>query len=213
LYGAAGGDGIALAIAARMTSRSHRRRTDGESDQSLVERIARGDRDALGRLYDRYAPALLALALRVVANRADAENLLHDVFLEAWRSIGDYHPDRGSVRAWLCLRMRSRAIDRLRAVQRARVVAMSEPPEHPDRSSDPLLALDRDRVRWALGGLSKEQRAVIELGYFGGFSSSQIALRLTIPIGTVKSRVAAALSRLRGVLAADLRLSPEGPAG
>jgi RNA polymerase sigma-70 factor (ECF subfamily) len=173
-----------------------------ESDLTLVERIARGDRDAFARLYDRHAPALLALGRRILGELREAEDVLHDVFLEAWRSIGDFDARRGTVRAWLSLRMRSRAIDRLRGIQRAPLVALD--PMHLDRAAptagDPQLAPDLRRVREALTTLSSEQRVVIELAYFTGLSFSEIAARLGIPLGTAKSRAAAAMSRLRTAL-------------
>jgi RNA polymerase sigma-70 factor (ECF subfamily) len=177
--------------------------TTQQSDLDLIEKIARGDRDALARLYDRYAPILLAVGQRILGERREAEDLLHDVFLEAWRSIRDYDGTRGSVRGWLCLRMRSRALDRLRSAGRARVVSMDEvglPESESVCSEDPALGPDRARVRSALAMLSPEQRAVIELAYFEGLTSSEIATHLSIPIGTVKSRVAAAMSRLRAGL-------------
>src|SRR5712692_6603075 len=84
------------------------------SDPELIERIAGGDRQALAALYDRYASSLLGAGMRTLKQRRDAEDVLHDVFVEVWQQAGDYDPMRGSVKAWLFLRMRSRAIDRLR---------------------------------------------------------------------------------------------------
>jgi RNA polymerase sigma-70 factor (ECF subfamily) len=171
-----------------------------EGDLALIDQISRGDRQALATLYDRYAPILLAVGQRILGERRESEDLLHDVFLEAWRAIRDYDPARGTVRAWLCLRMRSRALDRLRSAGRARVVSMDEvalPESDAMPGDDPTLGPDRVRVRAALSMLPNEQRAVLELAYFEGLSSSEIAERLTIPVGTVKSRVAAAMSKLR----------------
>jgi RNA polymerase sigma-70 factor (ECF subfamily) len=174
-----------------------------ESDAELVARISRGDRAALGALYDRYGAILLAVGHRVLGERREAEDLLHDVFLEAWRSIRDYDPARGSVRAWLCLRMRSRALDRLRSAGRSRTVSVEDAVFSEVQllsSDDPSAGPDRAVLRRALVALSAEQRAVLELGYFEGLSSSEIAARLQIPLGTVKSRVAAALVKLRAGL-------------
>src|ERR1700760_2526308 len=83
-----------------------------KADTSLVNGAAAGDRDCLAGLYDRYAPALLAIGRRILGDRREAEDLLHDVFIEVWRQAGDYDESRGSVRAWLLMRMRSRALDR-----------------------------------------------------------------------------------------------------
>lgn len=173
-----------------------------EADTALVAAIASGDRRALARLYDRYAPALLAIGQRLLGGRREAEDLVHDVFLEAWRQSGHYDPARGSVRAWLMIRLRSRAMDRHRAASAA-PVPMDSATRYAERAAggeDPALAPDRSAVRRALADLPSEQRAVLELGYFEGLSSSEIALRTGAPIGTVKSRVATALARLRAGL-------------
>src|ERR1041385_7882142 len=85
--------------------------SDDAEDESLVAAMAAGDRAALATLYDRHAPLLLGLALRILRERRDAEDLLHDVFLEAWRTAKDFDPNRGRVRTWLAIRMRSRALD------------------------------------------------------------------------------------------------------
>jgi RNA polymerase sigma-70 factor, ECF subfamily len=173
-----------------------------EADTALVAAIASGDRRALARLYDRYAATLLAIGQRLLGGRREAEDLVHDVFLEAWRQSLHYDPARGSVRAWLMVRLRSRALDRHRAASTA-PVPMESAPRHEERATsgeDPALAPDRSAVRRALADLPSEQRAVLELGYFEGLSSSEIAHRTGAPIGTVKSRVATALARLRAGL-------------
>ena len=173
-----------------------------DEDVELVRAIVRGDRQALARLYDRYAPVLLALALRIIRDRREAEDLLHDVFLEVWRSAKDYDLSRGRVRTWLVIRMRSRALD---VAKSARVSRRSGDPEVLERmvaDEDVDGAPDRSRVRVALGALVPEQRQVLELGYFEGLSCAQIATRVGIPIGTVKSRLAAGLSKLRHTLGA-----------
>lgn len=179
-----------------------------EDDGALVAATAAGDRAALARLYDRYGSAMLAVGQRVLGNRREAEDLLHDVFLEVWRQAGTYDRSRGTVRTWLLLRMRSRAVDRQRAAgPRLRAEGALPYQIAPSGDEDPALGPDRKRVRRALESLPLEQRAVLELGYFEGLSSSEIAARVSIPIGTVKSRVATALSRLR----ADL--GPRGSEG
>lgn len=174
-------------------------------DEHLLAAVIDGDRGALARLYDRYGPVLLGLARRILGDRPEAEDLVHDVFVEAWRRAEDFDPERGSVRAWLILRLRSRAIDRVKAAPHARTTSLDapgvgEPDDRAGAAEDPALAADRSAVRRALMGLPPEQRAVLWLGYFEGLSSSEIATRTGVPIGTVKSRVAAALARLRSVL-------------
>ncbi len=174
-----------------------------DEDIRLVAAMARGDTDALASLYDLHAPLLLGLVRRIVGRHEIAEDLVHDVFLEAWRRSADYDPERGSVRTWLAMRARSRALDYKKSSAVSKSVSVDEP-----RSFDALLGVvddatlapDRARIRKALLGLPQEQHEVLVLGYFEGLSSSEIADRVGCPIGTVKSRVAAALSRLRGVL-------------
>ncbi len=172
-----------------------------KGDVTLIGGAAAGDRDCLAALYDRYAPALLAIGRRILGDRREAEDLLHDVFLEVWRQAGDYDESRGSVRAWLLMRMRSRALDRRKAAVFAKradlPAADADAVADAGGLEDPALAPDRDAVRRALAQLPAEQRQVLELGYFEGLSSSEIAERVRAPIGTVKSRVAAALSKLR----------------
>jgi len=176
-----------------------------DEDATLVKAIAAGDRHGLARLYDRYAGVLLALAIRIVKDRREAEDLLHDVFLEVWRGAKTYDPTRGRVRTWLVIRMRSRALD---VAKSARVSRRSGDVEVLDRvaaDTDLSGSPDRVRVRTALADLTPEQRTVLELGYFEGLSCSQIAERIDVPIGTVKSRLAAGLGRLRQALAAPAR--------
>jgi RNA polymerase sigma-70 factor (ECF subfamily) len=173
-----------------------------EWDARLVQGIAGGDRNALAELYHRYAPSLLGIGVRILGERREAEDLLHDVFLEVWRAAADYDVARGTVRAWLVMRMRSRSLDRRKSAGFSRVVSLEERrvPDEAPAGEDPALARDRVAVRRALAELSAEQRQVLELGYFEGLSSSEIAERIRTPIGTVKSRVAAALGKLRAVL-------------
>lgn len=177
-----------------------------KGDVTLISGAAAGDRDCLAGLYDRYASALLAIGRRILGDRREAEDLLHDVFLEVWRQAGDYDEARGTVRAWLIMRMRSRALDRRKAAAFSKRADLPAPEAIVDgaaeRSEDPALGPDRDAVRRALAELPAEQRQVLELGYFEGLSSSEIAERVRAPIGTVKSRVAAALSKLRAVVGA-----------
>jgi RNA polymerase sigma-70 factor (ECF subfamily) len=166
-----------------------------DADAALVAAIAGGDREALSQLYVRHASLLLGLALRIVRERREAEDLLHDVFLEAWRSAKDFDPKRGRVRTWLAIRMRSRALDHQKS---ARVSRNAGDAGLELQVADPVpQGSDHARVRGALAGLGPDQRKVLELAYFEGLSCSEIAAQLTIPVGTVKSRLAAGLERLR----------------
>ena len=175
-----------------------------EVDEALVRAIAKGDTHALAALYDRHAPLMLGLARRIVGGKPDAEDIVHDVFIEAWRRAADYDESRGSVKAWLLLRTRSRAIDFRKSAGVARTVPAGDGAwlsALADPRGDDSEAPDRTRLRSVVAELNVEQREVLLLGYFEGLSSSEIATRAGIPIGTVKSRVAAALSALRLALA------------
>jgi RNA polymerase sigma-70 factor (ECF subfamily) len=173
-------------------------------DHELLAEAASGSVDSLAALYDRYAPLLLGVARRLLSDPAAAEDLVHDVFLEAWRNADSYAQQRGSVRTWLLVRLRSRALDRLRAEQvRSRkrepglgAAQVGETP-HDELVREP----DRKLVLEALAQLDAQQRETLELAYFEGLSAREIAERTKAPIGTVKSRLASGLSRLRRIVA------------
>ena len=148
---------------------------------------------------------MLSLGLRILGDQGEAEELLHDVFIEVWKRAGDYDPSRGSVRTWLMLRMRSRCLDRVRSAARSRTMSVSEEMERaaygePARASE---VADARRVHGALAELPEAQRQVLELGYFSGLSCSEIAEVLGVPLGTVKSRLHAALKKLRVTFRVD----------
>ena len=181
------------------------RRAEQKEDALLIAAVAGGDKDALARLYDRYAGVMMALGLRVIGDRGETEDLLHDVFVELWRKAGDYDPRRGSVRAWMVLRMRSRALDRMRARKRRRTEGFTEgdADRGPGRAADPAAAADRLKVGKALASLPAEQRVVIELAYYQGLTTTEIAAAVSAPVGTVKSRMNSARAKLRVALGAD----------
>lgn len=172
-----------------------------DADRASLDSLVEGDQTALASLYDRHADAMLAVAFRILRNRRDAEDLLHDVFLEAWRRSSSYDARRGSVRGWLLLRVRSRSIDRLRQLSTSRQHAMASA-AHPEdtlvpRHAAPDRRADHVRANRALETLPDEQRIVMELAYFEGLTCREVALRCGIPIGTVKSRMSTAVAKLR----------------
>jgi RNA polymerase sigma-70 factor (ECF subfamily) len=171
------------------------------SDVELIARMTRGDRSALATLYQRHAASLLAVARCILHDRPDAEDVLHDVFLEVWRNCGSYSETRASVRTWLVMRARSRALDRLRANNRRNAAGRDAEPDMdvPREPSDVMLH-DKQRLLSALARVPEAQQGVIMLAYFEGLSTTEIATRLGIPVGTVKSRTHAAIKTLRSVL-------------
>ena len=174
----------------------HRRR--GESDVELIAEVARGDRHALATLYDRHGGLMRTIAQRMLREAPEAEDTVHDVFLEVWQRAGDYDPARSTVRKWMLLRLQSRCLDRLRRAERREMgLRRAEPAaseSEPARQGD---ALDGQRVLGALACLRSSQRRALVLTYFYGMSSREIAVRLGVPVGTVKSRISAGLAHLR----------------
>lgn len=175
----------------------------GPDDATLIRACANGDRRALAVLYDRYSSLMLAIAQRILRTPREAEDLLHDVFLEVWKHAGDWDAARGTVRGWMLLRMRSRALDRRKSAAFSRNVGLGDHAGDVPRApadEDPALGTDRAAVTRALADLPEEQRQVLTLAYYEGLSCSEIAARMDVPIGTVKSRAAAALAKLRATM-------------
>ncbi len=174
---------------------------ESSTDEALLYAALDGAQDAMGALYDRHAPKLHAMARALLRTHEEAEDVVHDAFVEAWQRAADYDPRRGSVRAWLATRVRSRAIDRVRSAYARRVKLTDEPLEADAApSASPLEALAAAEVRAQLHALSDDHRAVVWLGYFEGFRTREIAERLAIPEGTVKSRTHAAVRALRAAM-------------
>ena len=186
-------------------------------DAERLERAAAGDGVAMAALYDRHARGVYSIAVRVVGDEADAEDVVQEVFSQVWRQAGRYDPTRGTVAAWLLTMARTRAIDRLRARQArpdSRVASSDNLwDERAAPMVDPADALTAERdaklVREALHELPLMQRLAIELAYFEGLTQSQIAERLEEPLGTVKTRIRLGLLKLRDVLS---RSTPGGAA-
>ena len=173
-----------------------------EESIQLVRQLARGDRGAFGRFYDAYASLVFSFALRLLRERAAAEDLLQEVFLQVWRDAPNYRAERGSPEAWLVMMTRSRAIDKLRSIRRRdrSFVSIERPSgQSYDAAVESGAAASEARitVNSALARLPDNQRRVLELAYFDGLSQTEIASRTNEPLGTVKTRMRAALLRLR----------------
>ncbi len=160
------------------------------------------DPDALARLYDRYSGMAYGLALRMVADPGVAEETVQEAYFNVWRSAPSYNESKGSVRNWILSIVHNQAIDRLRRVRsKQRLDTHMELAEdalqRPDVWGEVAAVLERQRINDALRDLPKEQRATIELAYFGGYSHSEIANLLRIPLGTVKGRLRLGMDKLR----------------
>jgi RNA polymerase sigma-70 factor (ECF subfamily) len=178
-----------------------------ENPLQLVRDIGRGDRAAFGSFYDRFAPLVFSFAMRLVQERSTAEDLLQEVFLQIWREAEKYSPERGTHEAWIITITRSRAIDKLRSIRRRdkSFVPMegAAGKEYDGSVEIGAAAVDaRIMVNSALAQLPESQRKVMELAYFDGMSQSEIAERMNEPLGTVKTRMRAALARLREIVGA-----------
>ena len=179
----------------------------GDDDLDCLRRMQQGDERALAELYDRYTPLLHSLALRIVRSAPDAEEVVQQVWVQAWKESARHDPQRGSVAAWLVMVTRSRALDASRSQasrRRGEERVEAEPIIPPD---DPRAVAQRkqvgDRVRAALALLDPKQREAVEIAYFEGLSQSEVAERLGAPLGTIKSWTRSALTRLREVLPAE----------
>lgn len=175
-----------------------------DSDVELLHAVARGDEDALARLYDRYRVILFSLLVRILKSREEAEDVLQEVFLQIWKRAKDFDEFRGKPFTWLVTLARSRAIDRIRqlgARQRLAESASQETPEEvSDAAADTLHSEQREIVARALAALPEEQRHALNLAYFDGLTQSEIAEQLDTPLGTVKTRMRSGMIKLRELL-------------
>ncbi len=171
-----------------------------------MQLVRRGDADAFGVIYDRHAAVAFSLAYRITGNRGAAEDVVQESFLGLWRSTSSYERTRGSVRSWVLGIVHHRAVDNLRrsivhSSRRASDEGLEERFASKDRTDvDVARAQEAREVRGALESLPPDQRKVIELAYFGGFTHSEIATMLEAPIGTIKGRMRLGLEKLRGRL-------------
>jgi len=174
------------------------------SDGDLLRALARSDQTALAGIYDRYRLILFGLVMRILHDRAEAEDVLQETFLQVWRRAGDFDEARGRPFTWLVTIARSRALDRLRAsASRGRVAGEAAQMPHDDvgdAAEDALRSEQGKAVRQALAELPSEQRRALFLAYFEGLTQTEIAARLGDPLGTVKTRMRSGMIKLRELL-------------
>jgi RNA polymerase sigma-70 factor (ECF subfamily) len=174
-------------------------------DEALLALAAREDEQALAELYDRYGRVAYGLALRIVRDPALAEDAVQEAFLTLWRTAGSFRSDKAKPSTWILTLVHRRAVDVVRREERRRAAPLegTEEPDERSLAADEEIELnDRRRlVQEALRQLPDEQREALELAYYGGLTQSELAERLSVPLGTIKSRMFTGLRRLRDLLA------------
>ena len=175
------------------------------SDEALVALVARGDEPALGELYDRVGRVAYGLAYRVLRDERLAEDAVQEGFLALWRTAAAFRAERAKASTWILTLVHRRAVDLVRREERRRTEPLGDEvgtqgPQAEGTEEAAWLRFERERVQAALRQLPDVQREAIELAYYGGFSQSELAERLGVPLGTIKSRMFAGLARLRELL-------------
>jgi RNA polymerase sigma factor (sigma-70 family) len=172
------------------------------TDEEVLALVGRADEVALGELYDRFGRVAYGLALRILRDPALAQDAVQDAMLSAWRTAASFDPRRGNASTWLLTLVHRRAVDVVRREDRRRAQPIENAPIASGDATDETAELREQRraVQAALAQLPPEQREALELAYYGGLSQSELAERLGVPLGTVKSRMFSALSKLRELL-------------
>ena len=177
--------------------------------EDCLRRIAAGDAESMDAFYDQSNRLVFSVAMRILGNQSDAEEVTLDVYMHVWRSVKNFNSGRGSVLGWLMMLTRSRSIDRRRSAKNHRTVERpgDELPEAvaPDATPEALMGLSeqRGRIRGAMASLPAEQREAIELAFYSGLTHSEMAEALGQPLGTIKTRVRLALIKLREALGGE----------
>ena len=173
------------------------------SDEAVLALVARSDETALAELYDRFGRTAYGLALRILRDPRLAEDAVQEAFLTVWRSADRFLAERAKASTWVLTIVHRRAVDVVRREERRRTEPLEDQPQPSGEATDEEASLRERRriVQDALGKLPPEQRQALELAYYGGLTQSELAERLGQPLGTIKSRMFAALARLRELLA------------
>lgn len=174
-------------------------------DEDLLRRVAEGDSVAFAMLYDRYSSRVFGLALKLVGDRQEAQDVLQDVFLEIWKRAAAFNQTLGSAQGWILMITRGRSIDHIRKRVRERKRVTSLDPPRPSEAMD---AVDTDWVARLVPSLSSDLREIVHLAYARGLTRDQIAQTLGIPVGTVKTRLRAAVSQMSAAFASEGRAAP-----
>lgn len=172
---------------------------------ALMQRSSRGDEAAFAELYDATSARAYGLALRVVRNPAHAEEVVQEAYLDAWRTSSRFDPARGSAAGWLLTIVHRKAVDRVRSVEAATARDVthhreSQAAEHDSTVEAAHASLEAQRVRGAVAGLTAVQREAVELAFFGGYTHTEVATMLDVPVGTAKTRIRDGLIRLRDAM-------------
>ena len=170
--------------------------------EELLVRVADGDRVAFSDLYDRLSPRVFGLVKRLLRDHSQSEEVTQEVFLELWQSAGRYEARRGSATGWILTMTHRRAVDRIRASQASRdrdlrIGVRDWEPDLDTVAENVEITMENERVKRAMGRLTDLQRQAVVLSYYGGYSHSEVAEMLHIPVGTVKTRLRDGMIRLR----------------
>ena len=171
----------------------------------LLKQAGRGDQAAFAQLYDATSSRVFGLALRVVRDPAQAEEVSQEAFLEIWRTAGRFDPDRGSPLSWLLTIVHRKSVDRVRSAEAStrrdtNYHQQNQPVDHDATAEAAHASMEAHRVRGALGSLTAVQREALELAYFGGYTHTEVARMLDLPVGTAKTRIRDGLIRLRDTM-------------
>ncbi|MEP6478800.1 MAG: sigma-70 family RNA polymerase sigma factor [Rhodoglobus sp.] len=175
------------------------------AQQELLERIALGDQQAFSELYDSIAPRVLGLVKRLLRDHSQSEEVTQEIFLEIWQSASRFDPNKGGAATWILTMAHRRAVDRVRASQASRnrdvkIGIRDYNPDYDNVSESVEIRVEHERVEQAMKRLTELQRQAVTLAYYGGYSHSEVAAMLNVPVGTVKTRLRDGMIRLRDEL-------------
>ena len=184
--------------------RSLDRTAEGASveDLALLQQIQNGDQEAMGAFYDRYSKMVYSVALRVLNDASEAEDVMQEVLVQVWRNPGAFVAGRGSLGGWLVVVARNRAVDKLRRRKISDPIELFALPSSTNLAKESERAILIEKIRVAMGSLPMEQRSALELAFFEGMSHSEIAAKTGEPLGTIKTRIRLGLIAIRKGLAA-----------